>query len=160
MVHYLKGNLFESDAEALVNAVNTVGVMGKGIALQFKNLFPHNYKVYANACKDGTLVPGKLLVVTEVSEALGKKTIVNFPTKLHWRNPSEYTYVESGLQELAKAIKEHGIKSIAMPALGAGLGGLDWDKVKTLIEQYLGNALCEVHVYLPLEGKREHLSSI
>lgn len=120
---YIKGNLFDPETDALVNAVNTVGVMGKGIALQFKQTFPHNYKVYRAACKNGELTPGVLLAVNDL--ALGKnKLIVNFPTKKDWKHKSEYEYVESGLVELAKLIKAENIKSIAIPALGCGNGGL------------------------------------
>ena len=105
MIHYITGNLLESDAEALVNTVNTVGVMGKGIALQFKNVFPNNFKKYSEACKKKELSIGQLLV-TEENILSGKKIIINFPTKTSWRLPSEYKYIESGLEELIKVIEE------------------------------------------------------
>jgi len=125
MIHYKTGNLLDSEAEALVNTVNTVGVMGKGIALQFKNLFPKNFKLYSNACKNKELRVGKLLVTEEESLLTGKKVIINFPTKTNWRLPSEYQYIEDGLVELVKVIRERNLKSIAIPPLGSGNGGLD-----------------------------------
>jgi O-acetyl-ADP-ribose deacetylase (regulator of RNase III) len=148
MIRYTVGNLLESTAQALVNTVNTVGVMGKGIALQFKETYPHNYRVYRKACKDGQLQPGQLLVVRDQT-AFGEKLIVNFPTKTHWRKPSEYSYVEEGLKALTIAIEEQNIQSIAIPPLGCGNGGLDWPKVKQLIEQYLADSSAEIIVYEP-----------
>ena len=149
MLQYITGNLLDSNAQALVNTVNTVGIMGKGIALQFKNLFPNNYKVYAKACKEKTFYIGQLLVTEEESLLAGKKTIINFPTKTDWRKPSEYNFIETGLKELIKVIKEKKIKSIAIPPLGAGNGGLDWNKVKPLIESHLSNIDCEIFIYEP-----------
>lgn len=149
MMHYVKGNLLESSAVALVNAVNTVGVMGKGIALQFKKQYPYNYKVYVQACKDKSLTIGKILVVEDSSAVSGEKIIVNFPTKEDWRKPSKYEYIEEGLQELVKVIQDRKIKNIAIPALGVGNGGLDWQKVKSLMEQSLANLDCEIMIYEP-----------
>lgn len=148
MIHYITGNLLESDAEALVNTVNTVGVMGKGIALQFKNAFPNNYKKYSEAYKNKELNVGQLLV-TEENILSGKKIIINFPTKTSWRLPSEYKYIEAGLEELIKVIEEKNIKSIAIPPLGAGNGGLEWNKVKTILEKYLSQTEAEVFIYEP-----------
>jgi O-acetyl-ADP-ribose deacetylase (regulator of RNase III) len=154
---YVKGNLLDAPTQALVNTVNTVGVMGKGIALQFKQAFPYNHKKYLEACKAKTLVPGKLLLVQEQSLA-GEKIIVNFPTKTDWRLKSEYDYIESGLRALVLAIKEHNIKSIAIPPLGCGNGGLDWDKVKSLIEEYLGEiTTSDVIIYEPNDGIKQFL---
>ena len=149
MIKYITGNLLESEAEALVNTVNTVGVMGKGIALQFKKQFPHNAKVYRKACKDGSFQMGDLLAVEDTSLLGGKKLIVNFPTKKHWRSPSEYAYIEMGLLKLVELIKNHNIKSIAIPPLGAGNGGLDWSKVKKLLVKYLSNVESEIFIYEP-----------
>jgi len=149
MIQYLTGNILESDAEALVNTVNTVGVMGKGVALQFRNQFPYNRKVYEQACKDGSLDVGRLLVVRDSSLVTGEKIIVNFPTKRDWRRPSEYSYIEEGLKDLVRIIQEQNIKSIALPPLGSGNGGLDWLKVKVLLERYLTNLAAEVFVYEP-----------
>ncbi|HOS57748.1 MAG TPA: macro domain-containing protein [Bacteroidales bacterium] len=149
MIQYRIGNLLDSEAEALVNTVNTVGVMGKGIALQFKNMFPNNFKLYANACKNKEVKIGELFVTEEEALLSGKKIIINFPTKTNWRLPSEYQYIESGLTELVKVIKEKNIKSIAIPPLGAGNGGLDWNKVKQILEKYLGDLDCEIFIYEP-----------
>lgn len=149
MLQYVTGNLLESEAEALVNTVNTVGIMGKGVALQFKNLFPNNYKIYAKACKEKTFGIGQLLVTEEESLLSGKKIIINFPTKTDWRKPSEYSYIEAGLKALVKTLEEKEINSLAMPPLGAGNGGLDWNKVKILIEQYLSNSNCNITIYEP-----------
>ncbi len=157
MIHYQTGNLLESEAQALVNTVNTVGVMGKGIALQFKNRFPNNFKIYANACKNNELNVGKLLVVEEETLLKGSKIIINFPTKTHWRLPSEYSYIESGLVELVKVIEEKQIKSIAIPPLGSGNGGLDWNKVKVLLEKQLSDLNCEIYIYEPSKAIQEVL---
>jgi len=149
MIHYQTGNLLDSEAEALVNTVNTVGVMGKGIALQFKNMFPNNFKLYAYACKEKEVMIGKLLVIEEETLLKGKKTIINFPTKTNWRLPSEYNYIEAGMAELVKVIKEKNIQSIAIPPLGSGNGGLDWNKVKVIMEKYLSDLACEIFIYEP-----------
>ena len=149
MIQYTKGDLLSAPTEALVNAVNTVGVMGKGIALQFKKAYPHNFKVYHKACKDKTFDIGQVLVVRE-STIEGEKCIVNFPTKKHWRGKSKYEFIETGLEALATAIEEYEIESIAIPALGCGYGGLEWEKVKALIEKYLSDLEeVEVLVYEP-----------
>ena len=149
MIHYKTGNLLESEADALVNTVNTIGVMGKGIALQFKNMFPNNFKQYANACKSKELTIGQLLITQEKSLLLGEKIIINFPTKTDWRLPSEYEYIEAGLRELISIIKEKNIKSIAIPPLGAGNGGLNWHKVKQILEKYLANIDSNIYIYEP-----------
>ncbi len=159
MISYTKGNLLEAEAEALVNTVNTVGVMGKGIALQFKKAFPHNFKVYVSACKDKSFRTGQMLVVEEVA-MYGNKYIVNFPTKEHWRGKSKYTYIETGLKALHEVIVEKQIKSIAIPPLGCGNGGLHWPKVKALIEQYLDDLQgVEIVVYEPSAAVKELLKA-
>ncbi len=157
MIHYKIGNLLDSEAEALVNTVNTVGVMGKGIALQFKNMFPNNFKLYSNVCKNKELRIGNLLVTEEESLLTGKKIIINFPTKTSWRLPSEYQYIEDGLVELVKVIKERNLKSIAIPPLGSGNGGLDWNKVKQIFEKYLVDVECEIFIYEPNVAIQEAL---
>ncbi|OFX19299.1 MAG: Appr-1-p processing protein [Bacteroidetes bacterium GWA2_31_9] len=149
MIHYQIGNLLDSEAQALVNTVNTVGVMGKGIALQFKNMFPNNFKIYANACKNKEVKVGELLVAEEETLLKGKKIIINFPTKTNWRLPSEYKYIEAGLLDLVKVIKEKDIKSIAIPPLGSGNGGLDWNKVKVILEKHLSTLNCDIYIYEP-----------
>ena len=148
MIHYTKGNILESSAEALVNTVNLVGVMGKGIALQFKNQFPDNDKRYQKACKTGEIAIGKLFV-TRQSTIFGEKIIINFPTKNDWRKPSEYSYIQAGLDDLVRVIEEYHISSIAIPPLGAGNGGLNWVKVRGMIEQRLANLEIDITVYEP-----------
>lgn len=128
MIKYVKGNLLESEAECLVNTVNCEGVMGKGIAYQFKLRFPENNRDYIKACKSGALVIGKLHYWKEDG-----KVIINFPTKDTWRKKSEIEFIEKGLNELVVLIPKLGIKSIAIPALGCGNGGLQWGEVKKLI---------------------------
>lgn len=157
MIKYLTGNILESHAQALVNTVNTLGVMGKGIALQFKKAFPSNFKIYADACKKGEVVIGKMLVTKDMNLRAGEKIIVNFPTKKDWRKPSEYAFIEEGLDDLVSVIKENQITSIAIPPLGAGNGGLDWEKVKKLIEQKLSELNTEILVYEPTVEIKEHL---
>lgn len=149
---YPIGNLLDAPVEALVNTVNTVGVMGKGIALQFKELFPGNFREYARACKAKELAPGKLLVVQEAALGHAAQWIINFPTKTEWRQKSRYEYIEAGLAALVDVIRERQIRSIALPPLGCGNGGLDWVRVKSLIEQYLtpvAEGGVEVQVYEP-----------
>lgn len=157
MIKYLEGNIFESDAQALVNTVNTVGVMGKGIALQFKKAFPSNYKLYSDACKQNEIAIGKLFVSYDSNLNTGKKVIVNFPTKTHWRKPSEYIYIEKGLDNLISVIEQHDIKSIAIPPLGAGNGGLEWEQVKKIIEQKLSLLNIDIYIYEPTLKIKEHL---
>jgi len=154
---YTKGNILNSKAQSLVNTVNTVGVMGKGIALQFKEQFPHNFKVYEMACKEGEVKIGKMLVVKE--ETLqGAKIIINFPTKTEWFKKSSYKYIEEGLRDLVKVIEEYPIKSIAIPPLGCGNGGPKWDKVKSLMEQYLSDLKdVEIIIYEPDEAIKKVL---
>lgn len=148
MIKFLKGDLLQSDAQALVNTVNTVGVMGKGIALQFKNQYPHNYKIYKDACKKGELKVGEVLVVKD-GDIMNEKYIINFPTKEHWRSPSQLSYIQEGLKALNKAIVENNITSIALPPLGCGNGGLDWNVVKPMIIDALGEVEIDVIVYEP-----------
>jgi O-acetyl-ADP-ribose deacetylase (regulator of RNase III) len=136
MIRFTQGNLLDSSAEALVNTVNTVGVMGKGIALMFKEAFPDNFNVYEAACKKGEVKIGRMLV-TERRELLGPKWIINFPTKKHWRNPSRLEWIEEGLQDLKKVILTNNIRSIALPPLGSGNGGLNWANVRAKIESSL-----------------------
>lgn len=150
MITYRKGDLLKDDADCLVNTVNTVGIMGKGIALAFKNAFPHNYLAYRNAFSAKQLAIGRLLVVEDNNLLLGQKTIINFPTKTHWRLPSEYTYVVQGLTALHSFLTGSAINSVAMPAPGCGNGGLDWGRVKPLLEEKLSNLPVDIRVYEPL----------
>lgn len=149
MINYVTGNILDSKAQAIVNTVNTVGVMGKGIALQFKKAYPNNYKTYSIACKKEEVKVGKMFVTTDSNLSSGEKIIINFPTKQHWRKPSEYIYIEEGLNDLVNVIKLNKIKSIAIPPLGAGNGGLKWEKVKKIIEEKLGHLDIEIFVFEP-----------
>ncbi len=146
---FIKGNLLNAQTQAIINTVNTVGIMGKGIALQFKERYPQNYKFYAKACKEGKVKTGKMFVFTE-SNLEGDKIIINFPTKEEWYRKSQYSYIEEGLKDLVTIIKEKNIHSISIPPLGCGNGGLRWDKVKFLMEKYLGNLKgVEIFIYEP-----------
>lgn len=136
-MRFTTGNLLAAEAEALVNTVNTVGVMGKGIALMFKEQYPENFRRYADACEAGEVETGKVMV-TERSDMYGPRWIVNFPTKKHWRHPSKLEWIRDGLRDLRKFIEENGVRSIALPPLGAGNGGLEWPVVRALIEAELG----------------------
>lgn len=154
MLHYVHGDLFQSGAEALVNAVNCVGVMGKGIALSFKTRFPENFAAYKLACYRRQVRPGKMFVF-QTNDLFGNpRIIINFPTKRHWREKSELWYINDGLQDLIKVIDKYHIRSLALPPLGCGNGGLDWYDVKPLIERYLGTASCDVYVYEPYGRRR------
>ncbi|MBU2712813.1 type II toxin-antitoxin system antitoxin DNA ADP-ribosyl glycohydrolase DarG [Zooshikella harenae] len=148
MIHYTQGNLLDADVEALVNTVNTVGVMGKGIALMFKERFPENMQAYAKACKLGEVVVGRMFI-TQTNELMGPKWIVNFPTKQHWRAKSQMSWIESGLLDLRQFIVESQVNSIAIPPLGAGNGGLDWQQVKPKIEHALGDLSADILIYEP-----------
>ena len=134
MIYKAEGDLLSTDAEALVNTVNTVGVMGKGIALQFKQAFPDNYAAYATACKRGEVEVGKMFVFHR-NTLSNPRIIINFPTKKHWRAKSRIQDVESGLRALIEFVRSEGIRSIAVPPLGCGNGGLDWNQVRPRIEQ-------------------------
>lgn len=156
-MNYITGNLLEADTQALVNTVNTVGVMGKGIALQFKERFPMNFKIYADACKKGEMQVGKMLVVRE-NTLNGEKIIINFPTKTEWYKKSQYSYIEDGIKDLARVIEEYKITSIAIPPLGCGNGGLKWDKVKSIMEKYLSPlSNISIKIYEPNEAVKEIL---
>ena len=136
VIEYTTGNLLNSDAEALVNAVNCVGVAGRGIALQFRHAWPENFRAYAAACRRGQVRPGTLFVFE--TGRTSPRYIVNFPTKRHWRDRSRIEDIEAGLQALAAEIRRRGIRSIAIPPLGCGLGGLAWSEVRPRIERALG----------------------
>lgn len=149
MINYTQGNLLDAKVDAVVNTVNTVGVMGKGIALMFKEAFPENFKTYAAACKRGEVKVGQMFV-TERNELIGPKWIINFPTKKHWRQPSRMEWVIDGLQDLKRVIEENNIRSIAIPPLGSGNGGLDWQDVRPCVEATLESLSdVEVIVYEP-----------
>jgi len=157
MIKHITGNILDSPAEALVNTVNTVGVMGKGIALQFKKAYPNNFKAYEAACERGEVVIGKMFITHDRNIASGEKIIVNFPTKKDWRKPSEYSYIEQGLDSLVSFIETEKPSGIALPPLGAGNGGLEWEKVKQLIDNKLGQLDLDIYVYEPTAQIKEHL---
>lgn len=147
MIEIIRGNLFDSKAELLVNTVNCLGISGKGIALEFKKRFPDNYLAYRNWCKEENLHPGEIFVYI-CRDIGGPKCIVNFATKDHWRNPSRIEWVERGLGRLKNMLQGCGFKSIAIPPLGCGNGGLDWGLVKPLIIQkleFIEN--CRIEIY-------------
>ena len=148
MIRFSNGDMFDSGAYALVNTVNLVGVMGKGVALQFKERFKDNFIQYKHACENSKIGIGNSLVVKEKwkdKEVL----IVNLPTKKHWRNKSEYSYIEMGLANLVDIIAKYKISSIAIPPLGAGNGGLEWEKVKNMIADKLKDVDCDIIVFEP-----------
>jgi len=137
MIRYKIGDLLKEDVEALVNTVNCVGIMGRGIALQFKNVFPRNFESYALACKRKQVQPGRMFVF-EPGQLTNPRFIINFPTKRHWRDKSRIEDIETGLVTLVEEIRSRKIRSIAIPPLGSGLGGLDWFEVRPRIEAVLG----------------------
>lgn len=149
MIELTSGDLLKDDAEAIVNTVNCVGIMGRGIALQFKNTWPENFKAYQAACKQGLVEPGRMFVF-EVSELTGPRYIINFPTKRHWKGKSRLEDIESGLVALVAEVRQRGIRSIAIPPLGSGLGGLPWPSVLPRIQAALA-CVPEVHarIYQP-----------
>ncbi len=154
MITSRSGDLLSADTEAIVNTVNCVGVMGKGIALQFKRGYPANFKEYEKACKKGSVRLGHMFVVP-TNQLDGPKWIINFPTKGHWREGSNLSDIESGLKDLVSVIAELGITSIAIPPLGAGNGGLDWNDVRPLITRELsGLAGLDVQLFEPLKAER------
>ncbi|EGT3623891.1 macro domain-containing protein [Morganella morganii] len=147
MIKYLKGDLLRSDAQALVNAVNCQGVMGKGIAYQFRLDYPVNAHAYEALCKENKIGAGQLSVTDEH----GRK-VINFPTRDKWDSPSGYEFIESGLRELKALIKKQGLKSVAIPALGCGSGGLDWRQVDNLIQTHLGELTdTDIMIYPPVK---------
>ncbi len=149
MIDFKTGNILADKAQAIVNTVNCVGVMGKGLALQYKKAFPANFKEYKSACDSKLVTPGKMFV-TRYDDILESKFIINFPTKKHWKGASKIEYIDDGLDDLIQQIKELNITSIAIPPLGAGLGGLDWELVKSRIVKAFNNLeAVKVTVYEP-----------
>ena len=140
------GDIFAADVEAIVNAVNCVGVMGRGIALQYKLRFPDNFRAYRMACDAGGVQPGRMFVF-DTGAFINPRYVINFPTKRHWKDASRMEDIDAGLIALAGEIRARGIRSIAIPALGSGLGGLDWAVVRPRIVAALHD-LADVHVEL------------
>lgn len=150
MIRYTTGDILKAEAEAMVNTVNCVGIMGRGIALQFKNMFPANFKAYATACEREEVQPGRMFVF-DTGELTYPRYIVNFPTKRHWRGKSRIEDIEVGLVALVDEVRARGIRSIAIPPLGSGLGGLDWSQVRPLIERaFAALPDVEVQVFEPI----------
>lgn len=148
-MNFIQGNLLDARVEAVVNTVNTVGVMGKGIALMFREKYPENFKAYEAACRAGEVQVGRMFVTAGV-ELGGPRWIINFPTKKHWRQPTKLEWVQTGLVALKEMIREKGIRSIALPPLGCGNGGLEWVVVRPMIEGIFGDlADVDVTVYEP-----------
>ena len=152
MIKYTSGNILDSQAQVLVNPVNTVGVMGKGLALQFKLKHKDNYDQYRQDCLEGRVQTGKMhFTKLAANEAYLDRYIVNFPTKQHWSNPSQLVWITEGLQDLRRFILEKNIKTLALPALGVGNGGLNWLGVMYKIEEALFDLPAEITVYHPNE---------
>jgi O-acetyl-ADP-ribose deacetylase (regulator of RNase III) len=145
-IEYKIGNMFDEPTEAIVNTVNCVGVMGKGVALEFKRRWPENFKAYKRVCDDKSLMPGKMFVFdnSDFLEGSKHRFLINFPTKQHWRSQSKIQYVEDGLVDFIEQVRHLGIKSVAVPPLGCGNGGLDWSDVRPLIERAVSE-LPDVH---------------
>ncbi len=153
MIRFTTGDILAEDTEALVNTVNCVGVMGRGIALQFKKAYPENFLAYAEACKRGEVEPGRLFVF-ETGALANPRYIINFPTKRHWRGNSRIEDIDAGLASLVEVIRERDIRSVAIPSLGSGLGGLDWSGVRPRIERALsGFNHLEAVVFEPREAE-------
>lgn len=148
MIKYTTGNILKADSHAIVNTVNCVGVMGKGIALQFKKAFPENFKAYKKASDNKKVVVGSMFIF-DAGSTFNPRFIINFPTKIHWREKSKYKFIEDGLKDLRIQIESYKIKSIAIPPLGCGLGGLEWSKVRLMIEWILGDLDIEIIVFEP-----------
>jgi len=150
MIRFAKGNLLDSRVDAVVNTVNTVGIMGKGIALMFKEAFPANFREYAAACKQGAVQTGRMFVTERPAMLGAPRWIINFPTKEHWRGKARMEWIKAGLEDLRRVLVEKNIRSVALPPLGCGNGGLDWHSVRLLIENALRDLpSTDVVVYEP-----------
>ncbi len=150
MIKFTSGDMFETNAEIRINTVNCVGVMGAGVALAFKNKYPEMFKEYQKDCKNKKVQPGKMYIWKNL---IGD-WIINFPTKTHWRKPSRYEDIETGLVSLRKYLIDKGPVSVTLPALGCGHGGLDWNRVKGMIEKYLGDLDAKIDVFEPIDSHK------
>jgi len=164
MIRYTTGDILRAEAEALVNTVNCVGIMGRGIALQFKKAFPANFKAYAMACKRKEVQPGRMCMF-DTGALTSPRYIINFPTKRHWRGKSRIEDIEAGLVALVDEVKARGIRSVAIPPLGSGLGGLDWNQVRLLIERaFAGLPEVELQIFepagAPADGRANHSTNV
>lgn len=155
MIVYVKGDMFESPAQILVNTVNTVGVMGKGVALEFKKRYPDMFSAYKMLCEEQKLKIGSLFLWKK-----SEKWVLLFPTKAHWRNPSRLEYIEQGLMKFRENWDKFGADSIAFPRLGCGNGNLNWDDVRPLMEKYLKDIPMQFYIYVDVykDPKPEHLN--
>ena len=151
MLEYIEGNIFDSPAQVIVNPVNTVGVMGKGIALEFRKRYPDMFTVYRTACEKHQLTTGKLMLWRGPDH-----WVLMFPTKQNWRNPSKIEYIEDGLLKFVNTYAEKDISSIAFPRLGCGNGELDWNEVRPVMEKYLKPLPIDVYIYLGNVIKEKH----
>ena len=159
MIRYKEGDILSEDVEALVNTVNCVGVMGRGIALQFKKAFPNNFKAYEVVCKRNQLQPGEVFVY-ETGTLTNPRYVINFPTKRHWRGKSRMEDIETGLAALTLEIETRNIRSIAIPPLGSGLGGLAWAEVRPRIEEALAELDdVDVVIYEPRGSDADELTT-
>ena len=147
MIRFATGDIFAQPVDAIVNPVNCVGVMGRGLALQFKQRYHEAFLGYRDACAQGQVVPGRMFLFD--TRAGRPRWIVHFPTKRHWRHPSAIGDIDAGLQDLAIVIPRHGIASLAIPPLGCGLGGLDWQAVRPIVEARLATTACTITVLEP-----------
>lgn len=146
MIELTQGDILRADAEALVNTVNCVGVMGRGIALQFKKAFPENFKRYKAICDKKELQPGKMFIY-DLNRLYNPRYVVNFPTKRHWKDKSRMEDIEAGLQALVEEVRKREIHSVAIPPLGCGLGGLCWTDVRAKIEKAF-QCLADIQIFL------------
>ncbi|TQS20988.1 macro domain-containing protein [Microbispora sp. KK1-11] len=155
MIILAQGDLLAAEVDALVNTVNCVGVMGKGIALQFKRRYPNVFLAYEKACRRGDVEIGRMFVVP-TEQLAGPRFVINFPTKTHWRSPSRLEYIDAGLADLREVVRNYGLKSLAIPPLGAGNGGLNWNDVEPRIRTAFADMPdVVVHIYAPATGHRE-----
>ena len=157
MIKFVKGNFFDYEADIRINTVNCVGVMGAGVALLFKNKFPDMFKDYSNACLKGSVKPG-VPHIWMGNDMFKITTIINFPTKKHWKNPSEYEFIEKGLVWLKEFLADKENSTITIPALGCGHGGLDWDIVKGMIVKYLGELNTNILLFEPASSTNNELT--
>jgi O-acetyl-ADP-ribose deacetylase (regulator of RNase III) len=148
MITYLEGTVFNTDADAIVNTINCIGVMNTGVALEYGLRYPELLKEYEQKCKNKEISVGHIYYYKDK-----EKLIVNFPTKWHFKYPSKLEWIEDGLKDFVKTYKQYNIKSIAFTKLGTLNGGLDWNRVKILMEKYLNNL--DIHVYICLDNKKD-----
>jgi O-acetyl-ADP-ribose deacetylase (regulator of RNase III) len=149
MIEIAHGDLLLADAEALVNTVNCVGIMGRGIALQFRKAFPENFAVYRALCSRGGLQPGRMMV-HDLERVLNPRYVINFPSKRHWKDKSRLEDIDAGLAALVEEVRKRDIRSIAIPPLGCGLGGLDWSVVRPRIEATFRDLDVRVLLFVPV----------